>query len=77
MYVCMNVCIGKYIKQAQVVRAKTQLEHLQSEVASFARRTGISSATKLALIAPARDLAEETPMVEWWDALILPSKRFG
>ena len=34
------------------MRAKAQLEKLQSEIASTARKTGISSATKLALIAP-------------------------
>jgi U4/U6 small nuclear ribonucleoprotein PRP3 len=66
---------GKYIKLAQVVRAKTQLEHLQSEIASVARKTGISSATKLALIAPSVDLTEDVPDVEWWDAAILPGKR--
>ena len=67
---------GKYIKQAQMVRAKSQLEHLQSEIASVARRTGISSATKLALIAPSADQAEDVPDIEWWDAAILPSKRY-
>ena len=34
------------------MRAKAQLEKLQSEIASTARKTGISSATKLALLAP-------------------------
>ena len=66
---------GKYIKQAQVVRARSQLEHLQSEIASVARRTGISSATKLALIAPSADQGEDIPVVEWWDVAILPNKR--
>ena len=66
---------GKYIRQAQMVRAKSQLEHLQSEIASVARKTGISSATKLALIAPSADQAEDIPRVEWWDAAILPNKR--
>lgn len=34
------------------MRTKAMLEKLQSEIASSARKTGISSATKLALIAP-------------------------
>lgn len=59
-----------------MVRARTQLEHLQTEIASVARKTGISSATKLALIAPSVDQAEDVPEVEWWDAAILPGKRY-
>ena len=58
-----------------MVRAKTQLEHLQSQIASVARKTGISSATKLALIAPSADQAEDVPEVEWWDLNILPNRR--
>ena len=51
---CLSLSLssGKYIKQAQTMRAKAQLEKLQSEIASTARKTGISSATKLALLAP-------------------------
>ena len=37
------------------MRFKAQLEKLQSEIASSARKTGISSATKLALIAPSTE----------------------
>ena len=44
--------IGKYMKLGQTIRTKAQLEKLQSEISSSARKTGISSATKLALIAP-------------------------
>ena len=65
---------GKYVKLAQMVRARTQLEHLQTQIASVARKTGISSATKLALIAPSVDQSEEVPDVEWWDSAILPHK---
>ena len=74
---CGSIPVGKYIKLAQVVRARTQLEHLQSEIASVARKTGISSATKLALIAPSVDQAEDVPDIEWWDAAILPGKRYA
>ena len=58
-----------------MVRAKSQLEQLQTEIASVARRTGISSATRLALIAPTADQGEDVPTVEWWDALILLNKK--
>ena len=77
LYLCIHLftCAGKYIKQAQMVRAKSQLEQLQTEIASVARRTGISSATRLALIAPTADQGEDVPSVEWWDALILPNKK--
>jgi len=57
-------------------RAKTQLEQLQSEIASVARKTGISSATKLALIAPTADSAEDAVAIEWWDTTILGLKRY-
>ena len=67
---------GKFVKQGQMLRAKAQLEQLQSEIASVARKTGISSATKLALIAPSKDIFDDTiPVVEWWDAAILPHKQ--
>ncbi len=59
-----------------MVRAKAQLDQLQAKTSSTARKTGISSATKLALIAPATETKEDDiPPVEWWDAAILPSRR--
>lgn len=51
--------LGKYIKQAQTMRAKAQLEKLQSQIASTARKTGISSATKLALLAPGAEVVNQ------------------
>ena len=67
---------GKFIKQGQMLRAKAQLEQLQTQIASVARKTGISSATKLALIAPSKEMFDDSiPACEWWDALILPNKR--
>lgn len=69
---------GKFIKQGQMLRAKAQLDQLQSSIASVARKTGISSATKLALIAPSSEGKEEDiPLVEWWDAAILPSRSYS
>ena len=59
-----------------MVRAKAQLDQLQTEIASVARKTGISSATKLALLAHHRDTVDgEIPAVEWWDYDILAGKR--
>ena len=67
---------GKYIIEGQMLRAKAQLEHLHSNIASVARKTDISSATKLALLGPSREGREEDiPLVEWWDAAILPNRR--
>ncbi len=61
-----------------MVRAKAQLDQLQAKISSTARKTGISSATKLALIAPATETKEDDiPPVEWWDAAILPSRRYS
>ncbi|XP_023316106.1 U4/U6 small nuclear ribonucleoprotein Prp3 [Trichogramma pretiosum] len=63
---------GKYIQIADRVRMKAQLDRLQNEISQIARKTGISSATKLALIAPKTEaLSEEVPNVEWWDSVIL------
>ena len=60
-----------------MVRARAQLEQLQSEIASVARKTGISSATKLALLAHHREnWDDEIPAVEWWDLDILNARRY-
>ncbi|XP_002731125.1 U4/U6 small nuclear ribonucleoprotein Prp3 [Saccoglossus kowalevskii] len=68
---------GKFEQIAQRVRAKSQLERLQQEIAQAAKKTGISCATKLALIVPKKQVAEEEiPEVEWWDAFILPSDSY-
>lgn len=65
---------GKFQQMAERMRMKAQLERLQNEISQIARKTGISSATKLALIAPKTDVHnEETPQYgyEWWDSVIL------
>lgn len=50
---------------------KAQLEKLQSEISQIAKKTGISSATKLAQIAPKEQAEDHVPNVEWWDSVIL------
>ncbi|XP_072020292.1 LOW QUALITY PROTEIN: U4/U6 small nuclear ribonucleoprotein Prp3-like [Amphiura filiformis] len=69
---------GKFQQIASRIRAKSQLERLQSEIAQAAKKTGISSATKLALITPKKQLSEdEIPNVEWWDGVILPNDTYS
>jgi len=65
---------GRFEKIAQRIRTKAQLEKLQMEIAQAAKKTGIQASTKLALIAPKKELREgEVPTIEWWDSYILPS----
>jgi len=48
------------------------LEKLQGEIFQIAKKTGISSAAKMALIAPKTTTHEEQiPLVEWWDSVIV------
>ncbi|XP_056642699.1 U4/U6 small nuclear ribonucleoprotein Prp3 [Diorhabda sublineata] len=62
---------GKFQQLAERLRMKAQLEKLQNEISQIAKKTGISSATKLALIAKSEGLIEEIPQMEWWDSVIL------
>uniref|UniRef100_A0A673MH00 U4/U6 small nuclear ribonucleoprotein Prp3 n=1 Tax=Sinocyclocheilus rhinocerous TaxID=307959 RepID=A0A673MH00_9TELE len=63
---------GRFEKIAQRIRTKAQLEKLQMEIAQAAKKTGIQASTKLALIAPKKELGEgEIPQIEWWDSYIL------
>lgn len=62
---------GKFEMMAEQMRMKAQMEKLQNEISQIARKTGISSATRLALIAPKTDVhSEEVPVLEWWDSVI-------
>ncbi|CAL8071137.1 unnamed protein product [Calicophoron daubneyi] len=63
---------GKFVKLAQRMRTKYQLDLLQESVAQAVKRTGIESAAKLSTIQPKRASDEShVPDVEWWDAYIL------
>jgi len=64
---------GDFIALASKKRAQAQLEKLQEEIAKASKKTGISSATKLALIAPFKNHTEDllVPDVEWWDLPLL------
>uniref|UniRef100_A0A094ZW88 U4/U6 small nuclear ribonucleoprotein Prp3 n=1 Tax=Schistosoma haematobium TaxID=6185 RepID=A0A094ZW88_SCHHA len=63
---------GKFVKMAQRMRTKFQLQVLQESVAQAVRKTGIASAAKLSTIQPKRSVDEtDIPLLEWWDAYIL------
>ncbi|XP_063836829.1 U4/U6 small nuclear ribonucleoprotein Prp3 [Ostrinia nubilalis] len=62
---------GKFRQLAERLRMKAQLEKLQSEISQIARKTGISSATKLALLAADAPDSDRVPDIEWWDSVIL------
>ncbi|XP_047518722.1 U4/U6 small nuclear ribonucleoprotein Prp3 [Pieris napi] len=62
---------GKFRQMAERLRMKAQLEKLQNEISQIARKTGISSATKLALLASDVPDSDRVPDIEWWDSVIL------
>ncbi|CAB3231814.1 unnamed protein product [Arctia plantaginis] len=62
---------GKFTQMAERLRMKAQLEKLQNEISQIARKTGISSATKLALLAADTPHSDRVPDIEWWDSVIL------
>ncbi|KAM6434296.1 U4/U6 small nuclear ribonucleoprotein Prp3 isoform 3-T3 [Liasis olivaceus] len=65
---------GKFEKIAQRLRTKAQLEKLQAEISQAAKKTGIHTSTKLALITPKKEVKEgDIPEVEWWDSYIIPN----
>ncbi|RDD37215.1 U4/U6 small nuclear ribonucleoprotein Prp3 [Trichoplax sp. H2] len=61
---------GKFERVAQQLRAKEKLEKLKNEIASVAQKTGISSATKIAMLVPHKEALQDDliPDVEWWDS---------
>ncbi|CAG7674038.1 unnamed protein product [Allacma fusca] len=70
---------GKYVSLAQRQRMQAQLARLQQEIADKARKTGISTAARLArlsgAVASSTDPKQEyIPKIEWWDSLLLEDK---
>ncbi|KAM6106622.1 LOW QUALITY PROTEIN: U4/U6 small nuclear ribonucleoprotein Prp3 [Pterocles gutturalis] len=65
----------RYEKRRFFCKSPTaQLEKLQAEISQAARKTGIHTSTKLALITPKKELKEgEIPEIEWWDSYIIPN----
>lgn len=66
---------GEFESLAEKLRKKAQLEKLQKEIAEKAKKTGISSAARLALlssIVPKKETKQdEIPDVEWWDSFVM------
>jgi len=70
-------CAGKFQQLAQRMRAKAQMEKLQKQIQAVAKKTGISSAAKLAQVAEAEDLKQKyVPDIEWWDMALLPNHTY-
>ena len=69
---------GKYVSLAQRQRMQAQLAKLQQEIADKARKTGISTAARLArlsgVVSTSERHAEYIPQIEWWDSLLLEEK---
>ncbi|KAJ3618761.1 hypothetical protein Zmor_008753, partial [Zophobas morio] len=62
---------GVYERAGEKMRHQQQIERLQEEIAATAKKTGISAATKLALLTPNNFAVTVVPDVEWWDAPLL------
>lgn len=69
---------GKFVQLAHKQRMQAQLLKLQQEIADKARKTGISTAARLAKLSgvtgPTEKQIEYVPQVEWWDSIILDEK---
>lgn len=69
---------GKFQQLADRMRMKAQLEKLQNEISQIARKTGISSAAKLAQLAPkGEEEIDVIPDMEWWDSVIIRDSRYA
>eukprot|EP01135_Chromosphaera_perkinsii_P004043 Nk52_evm56s266 gene=Nk52_evmTU56s266 len=64
---------GKYVEEANKIRAEAQLQKLKTQISAATKRSGISSTTKLALLATNKDDSSRMPIpdVEWWDQMVL------
>uniref|UniRef100_A0A915ARM2 U4/U6 small nuclear ribonucleoprotein Prp3 n=1 Tax=Parascaris univalens TaxID=6257 RepID=A0A915ARM2_PARUN len=63
---------GEFESLAHRERAKARLAILQSEISHIAKRTGMSSSVKLAMLTPSSTSAGiEVPEIEWWDEIVV------
>ncbi|KAL4003529.1 pre-mRNA processing factor 3 (PRP3) family protein [Acanthocheilonema viteae] len=62
---------GEFEKLAQRERAKARLAILQAEITQIAKKTGMSSSVKLAMLTPSSSAVSDIPLVEWWDEVVL------
>ena len=50
---------------------------MQKQIQSVAKKTGISAAAKLAMVAPKKEFEEnKIPSMEWWDMAVLPDRTY-
>ncbi|KAI8910579.1 pre-mRNA processing factor 3-domain-containing protein [Powellomyces hirtus] len=61
---------GRFINEANQLRAKAQLEKLKRDIAESVKKTGM--AVELDLVADQSMRTEPPPAVEWWDAMLVP-----
>lgn len=54
---------GKFMRRAQQIRTKVQLESLHKQIEEAARRTGISSAARLAVLQPKVEVPQPTRII--------------
>ena len=53
------------------------MEKLKNQIQAVAKKTGISSAAKLAQVAKKEDAESKyIPDVEWWDMAVLPNRTY-
>ena len=66
---------GTYEALGHRVRSKAKLEKLETEIAHAAKKTGISSAARLAILSTIepikKEKSDEIPEVEWWDSFVM------
>jgi U4/U6 small nuclear ribonucleoprotein PRP3 len=66
---------GMFEHLGQKLRTKARLEALQQQIGQVAKKTGISSAARLALLnsieTKEEERTDEVPDIEWWDTLVL------
>jgi len=68
---------GKFQQLGQKMRAKAQMEKLQRQIQEVAKKTGISSAAKLAMVAKKEEFETKyIPDIEWWDMALLPNHTY-
>ncbi|KAI9098033.1 pre-mRNA processing factor 3-domain-containing protein [Phlyctochytrium arcticum] len=61
---------GRFINQANQLRAQAQLEKLKKEIAESVRKTGMDA--EIDLVAEQGMRKDPPPAVEWWDAGLVP-----
>lgn len=63
---------GSFVNQANEERKKARMAELANKISFITKKTGISSAVKLAIATPSGvDIQDDLPDVEWWDKVLL------